>query len=398
MLIKKIKAKKILDSNKDVTIQLAIKTDKGKGIASVPNGNEMNLFSKNGIDATINFINNDLNNTLKDFQINNFNDFEKLEEHLKKFDNTENLEIIGRNTLLALEYAILKALYKKNVWKFLNPSTKQLPRPLTNLITSNDFKEFLTGSLNSKNFSKAADINSAISSVLKRELRFADTKFIGNKKNGAWYPNLSIEEILTILKEVTNKASKQSPFSINIGIDVNASNLFNYDTKKYDYKNFSIDEQEKSLSQEEQINFISYLIEKFNLIYVEDPLHEEDFKGYSLLKKIYGHKCLIAADKLTLTNIELLKKAIENDCINAVVIKPNQIGSLVKIKKIIDLAKENKLNIVLSERSGETKDTMISHLAIAFDIPIIKLGILGKERISKIKEINKIEKQIKKSR
>ncbi len=394
MIIKKIKAKKILDSNKDVTIQLAVISDIGKGVASAPNGSyeEINAFSKNGIDFTINFINKDLDQALKNFKIDNFSDFEKLEEEIKKFDNTEDLEIIGSNTLIALEYAILKAISKNNVWKFLNPDIKQVPRPLTNLITSNDFKEFLSISLNSRNFIKAADINSAISSVLKRELKNLDKDFTGNQINGAWFSNLSIQQILDLVKDVTGEASKQIPFTINMGINVNASNLFDYNKNKYEYKNFSVGEKERSLSREEQIKFISYLIEKYNLNYIEDPLHEEDFEGYSTLKKNYGHRCLIASSNLNLTNF---KKSDEENCINAVVIKPNKIGSLIKTKNLIDSAKENKINTIISERSGETEDTTISHLAVAFEIPIIKLSILGKERLIKIKEINDIEKQIK---
>jgi len=136
-------------------------------------------------------------------------------------------------------------------------------------------------------------------------------------------------------------------------------------------------------------------IEKYKLHYIEDPLMEEDFKGFAKLNSKFGTKCMITGDDLTVTNMERLKLALKNKSINSMIIKPNQNGSLISTKEVIEEANKNKLYLIISHRSGETNDATISHLAIGFKIPIIKCGIFGEEREVKLKEIIKIENQIK---
>ncbi|MDP3918691.1 MAG: enolase C-terminal domain-like protein, partial [Nanoarchaeota archaeon] len=163
-----------------------------------------------------------------------------------------------------------------------------------------------------------------------------------------------------------------------------------YSNGKYNYKNFSKDQTKKTLTPKEQIALVNSWIKKYKLAYVEDPLHEEDFKGFSQLDK----KTLICGDDLLTTNLTRLKKALRNKSVNSMIIKPNQIGSLIKTKKVVDFAHSQGIKTIISHRSGETLDNTISHLAVAWNIPYIKTGIYGKEREVKLKELLKIENEI----
>lgn len=144
------------------------------------------------------------------------------------------------------------------------------------------------------------------------------------------------------------------------------------------------------------------LIERDNLFYVEDPLNENDFSGFrDLLKQVKklkqkGKGCLIVGDDLTTTNPERLKQAIKMKSINAIIVKPNQIGSLIKMKQVIGIAKKNRIKTIISHRSGETLDNTIADFAIGFGCDFIKTGIYGKVRESKLKRLVNIENKLKK--
>ncbi|MFA5176016.1 MAG: enolase C-terminal domain-like protein [Candidatus Nanoarchaeia archaeon] len=399
MKIKEIKAKKISNSRNQDTIQIFIKTDMGKAEASAPSGaskskKEVMDFPTSGVNTSVEFVNNVLNQELKDFEINEFNDFEKIENILKKYDDTERWEIIGGNTVIALEFALLKMLSKGQIWSYLNPGTEKLPRPLGNIIgggahvkktNAPEIQEFLLLSLNCKSFTKAAYANYKIHKLVKKQIK----KYLSRPKmtdEGAWSPELTIEQILDILTKVVSDYNKTIDFEIRIGLDVAAGSF--YDGKEYVYRN-------KKLTRKEQIKYMIDLIEKYNLCYVEDPLEENDFKGFAEITKKVRKTCLICGDDLIATRIELLKKAIKENAITSLIVKPNQIGSIVKTREIIKFAKENKIYPVISHRSGETMDSTIADLSIAFNVPIIKCGIYGKEREVKINRIINIEEEIK---
>ena len=166
---------------------------------------------------------------------------------------------------------------------------------------------------------------------------------------------------------------------MNIGIDIAASSF--YKNNLYRYK-------KDKLNKEEQINYINDLIEKYNLLYAEDPLNEKDFSGFSKISK----KCLVVGDDLTVTHIDRLQKAIKNKSINAMIIKPNQNGSLIEVKKIFEICKKNRIKTILSHRSGETLDSAIADYAFAFGADFIKCGIATPYREIKLKRLIEIEK------
>lgn len=383
MIIKKVKAKKIRNSRGEDTIKVKVKTDKGKGESSAPSGaskgeHEAKDFVKT-VDECVKFINK---SDFKDIEINSFEDLEKIE----KIVNKDNL---GANPTIALEYAILKCFGP--LWKIIDKDSKQLPRPLGNVVgggahikglTHSEFQEFLLFPINAPSFNDGVKANELAHNLVKKKLG----KDLDMTDEGAWAPEMSIEEILDLLKEVVKEVRTQTEVTLKIGLDVAASSF--WDGKNYIYR-------EKKLNSKEQIEYISELIDKYKLHYVEDPLHQEDFSGFAKLTKKFKDKCMICGDDLTVTNLTRLKKALKEKSINAMIVKPNQNGSLLDTAKVIEEGIKNKLYLIISHRSGETLDPSIAHLAVGFKLPIIKCGIYGKERKVKLEEVSKIEKQIK---
>jgi len=385
MKIKNIKAKSIFDSRKEKTICVLIETNVGKFKASAPNGKSRGKSEtkpyKKSLEGDIKTL-----EKLKDY----FS-----EDSIDKFEDLRRIENIveghiGANTLFALESSVLKALakeQKKEIWELINPEAKEFPRLLGNCIGGGkhsatekkkpDFQEFLLipnlGSVK-KNFEKNKEIKERLKIVLKeRDSNFKEKK---NDEN-AWMVSLDDKEVLEVLKQ----------FKIDLGIDVAASSF--YKRKKYNYKNPFLKRDEK-----EQLAYLENLIKNFPLLYIEDPFNEEDFKGFAELLKKFPDK-LIVGDDLTTTHLKRLKKAIEEKSINAIIIKPNQCGSLLEVKRVCEFAKKHKIKIIFSHRSGETNETILADLAFGFGADFFKCGTEGDIRVNKIKRLIEIEKGMK---
>ncbi|MEM2955994.1 MAG: enolase C-terminal domain-like protein [Candidatus Pacearchaeota archaeon] len=405
MFIVNAKAVKILNSRNEQTISVIIETKAGKVLASSPTGksrgkHEVEPFSNKGIEFSLSFANAILKKLITEkISFSSFNDLEKFEALLRKYDKTKNWSIIGGNTVFAIEAAILKAIAlseKDELWHFLNPKSKILPTPIGNCIgggshikseNKTDIQEFLFIP-KTKHFYDAYFINLKAYREAKRLILERDKLWKGELTDErAIASTLETEKILEIMLEVSEKIKETFNIRLDIGIDIAASTLFN--GKKYIYNN---PKSEKTI--EEQISFILNLIKKYNLFYIEDPLYEEDFENFAKLTSKIKSKTLIVADDLTCTNSERLQKAIEKKAINATIIKPNQNGSLFETKKFVDVAKKNNITTIISHRSGETMDSTIADLAVAWQIPYIKTGILGKERFAKLHKLLKIEREI----
>jgi len=389
MIIKKVIARIVRNSRKENTIQVIIKTSKGKFKTSAPSGKSKGKYEVRpyvkSLEEDINFINN--------------LDLSKLE--IKKFDDLNNIEKlvknkIGANSLFVLEASLLKALAKENkkeLWNFLRKSNKFiLPRPIGNAIGGGlhskgkkpDFQEFLFIS-KGKTFKECVKLNKVAYKLFKK---LSKTK----KRNdeGAWETSLSGEKVLDVMKKIKTRIKNKYGKEIAVGLDIAASSF--YKNGEYVYKNFS-----KKLNKAEQIEYIEELIKLNNIFYVEDPLNENDFSGFKeLLRRIKKNKCLIVGDDLTTTNTKRLKKAIRLKSINAIIVKPNQTGSLLKVKEVIKIAKKYGVVTIISHRSGETRDDTIADLGVGFGCNFIKTGIYGKVRESKLNRLIKIEKRMKK--
>lgn len=168
-----------------------------------------------------------------------------------------------------------------------------------------------------------------------------------------------------------------------------ASEFWDSDKQKYVYTQDGI---ERDIG--EQVEYVKDLVETYKMFYVEDPFDEKDHEGFSQLTAKVGDKCRICGDDLFVTNPELLAEGINKDLANAIIIKPNQIGSLTDTYATVKLAKEHSIMPVVSHRSGETTDETIAHLAVAFGAPMIKTGAVGGERIAKLNELIRIEEEL----
>ncbi len=386
MIIKEVKTKSILDSNGNECIEVSVNNNTasiGYGISR--SSKEAISYPEHGIGFVVNKINNELALKLKGLKLETFEDLELIEE---RFDT----KLLGHSALVALEMASLKAI-DNNVWKLINKNAYKLPFQLGNCIGGGahikandvqDIQEFLliprTDSFE-EGFHANLRAYRLIGDKLKTERRDAENAFV---------PKMSCLEVFEFLRGIILKIREELDVKLEIGIDVAANQLFK--KGNYVYKNFSKEKKEKSFSLYEQMHFLASLAEDFNIKYIEDPFQENDFESFSKLKKLVKNKCLIVGDDLTSTNPFQIKKAVQNDSINAVIIKPNQIGSLLTMKESINIARDNNVQIVFSHRSGETLDSTIAQLAFGFQSDYVKFGIYGKERAIKLKELVRIEK------
>ena len=384
MIIKGVSGRSILDSRKEKTILVSIKTSFGDFSASSPSGKSTGEYEAKSY-------NKGLDEDIK--AIKQLSDYFS-EEIIEKFDDLRRIEDIvdrqiGANTLFAFESAVLKALAKekkKEVWELINNNAKKFPRLVGNCVGGGkhssvakkpDFQEFLLIP-EGKNVEKAFEINKETKKKVKEILLKEDNKFKGERNDeDAWTVSLNEKDVLDILK--TTK--------LNLGVDIASSGF--YKRKNYDYKNPVF-----KRSGEEQLEYISNLIKNFDLFYIEDPFDENDFESFAKLLKRFPDR-LIVGDDLTTTNPKRFEKAIKMKSINAIIVKPNQIGSLIKMGEVCELAKKNNIKIVFSHRSGETEETILADLAFGFGADFFKCGITGKEREIKIKRLIEIERGLR---
>jgi enolase len=370
MIIKEVGARAVKDSRGENTIEVSVNSIK----ASSPSGKSTGIYEtkpyRKSLKWNVNFFNK--TKEFDNLEINSFGDLKKVEKLLKKKLKLKNVKEFGANALFAFESAVLKSLAKDKgieLWQVINSKAKKFPTPVGNAVggglhSSNknkpEFQEFLLIP-KEKSFSKNVKVMNRIYSKLKTKLK---------NDEGAWQTSLSNEEVFETLSKFKN---------IRFGTDVAASSF--YKKGKYCYK-------ENKFDKKGQINYVNDLIKKYNLFYVEDALEEEDFSGFSKVKS----KNLVVGDDLTATQINRLKKAIRKKSVNAMIIKPNQNGSLLEVKKVFELCKRNKIKTILSHRSGETMDDALSDYAFGFGADYIKCGISTKWREAKLKRMIEIEK------
>jgi enolase len=382
MIIKEVISKKIKDSNGKETIEVSVNKCK----ASSPSGKSTGKYETQSyfvsMDNNIKLI-NELNE-LKKVEINRFEDLEKVEEAIRKKFKLKNAKQFGANALFALESAVLKALAKyekKELWQIINPNAIKMPFPVGNAVggglharkkNAPVFQEFLI--IPGR---ESIEENVKIMNEVYNKIQFM-VNSSSKDDEGAWETTLTNDQILEIIFNLKD---------VRLGVDVAASTFY----KNNSYKYYGI-----SLSRDKQIGYINSLIEKYNLLYVEDPLDEEDFEGFSKIipDRSLRTSVLIVGDDLTTTNLERVKKAVEKKSINAMIIKPNQNGSLLELKEVIDFCKKNGIKTILSHRAGETLDSALADYAFGFQTDYIKCGISTKWREIKLNRLIEIEKSL----
>jgi enolase len=387
-MITEVDARTILDSRGEKTISITINTNVGEFTSSAPNGKSTGKYE-------VKSYKKDIENAIK--KMKEFSDYFS-DEIIEKFDDLKRIEDIleghvGANTLFAFESAVLKALakeQKKEIWELINPEAreeKKFPRLVGNCIGGGkhsdvqnkkpDFQEFVLIP-NEKSVRANYEINKKSKDNFKYLLREKDKKFTGKKNDeNAWISSLTDKEILDVLNQA----------KVPMGLDIASSSF--YKRKKYHYENPLL-----KRDSEEQLSYISNLIKNYNLLYIEDPFEEEDFSSFARLLEKHPNS-LIVGDDLTVTNSKRLKKAIEKKSINALIVKPNQCGSLLEVKKVCEMAKENNIKTIFSHRSGETDETILADLAFGFGADFFKSGTEGDVRENKILRLIEIEESLK---
>jgi len=397
VIIKDVVIRRIIDSRGSPTVEAEITTENGFGRAAAPAGastgtHEAIAWPNGSVSKGMNFSEKNVIPRLIGLSANNQDEFDDL---LREIDGTTNFSRMGGNISVALSLACAKSAANSsgtNLFEYLCEDTEYtIPAPMANVlgggahaVGGTDIQEYLVTAFDN-DISTAIEANAFVHKTVKTLLkeRFPNIA-LGKGDEGAWVAPLENVEALELVVKAANIVEKETGVEIRPGLDMAASEFYNNGT--YNYK-------EQSLTPEEQVDFVLGLIEEYNLHSVEDPLDQEDYESWASLTK--QTDALIIGDDLYVTNSERLQKGIDTKATNSILIKPNQIGTLTDTKKAVKMADKADMATVISHRSGETTDTTIAHLGVAFGSHAIKTGIMGGERIAKLNELVRISEQLR---
>ena len=402
-VIEDIMTRKIFNSRGEETLEIDIVTTAGFGRASAPAGAskgkaEVVPYPEGGVDEAIKKAEELIVPELIGMDAN---EQEEIDILLHEIDGTKDFRNVGGNTAFAVSLATAEAAatsYDMPLFQHLaGYLANELPYPLGNVLGGGkhalgkapDIQEYLVIPLKAPTFLDAAKANILVHQKVGSSLKKADKTFTGGRGDeGAWAPNMKNEEALEIVVKACEEVSRELGVECRAGLDMAASTLWKQKEKCYVYTRDGI-----KRDSGEQLDFVLHLVEKYNLAYVEDPFHEEDYGSFAeLTKKV--KKCLICGDDLFVTNRERLIRGIKVCAANSIIIKANQVGTLTDAWETTKMAKKTRYIPVVSHRSGETSDAHIAHLAVAFSCPVIKTGVLHGERVVKINELIRIEETL----
>ena len=317
-----------------------------------------------------------------------------IHETLREIDPTHNYSKVGGSLAFALTIASVESASKSleiPMFKLLaKDSTFRFPFPLGNIIGGGahagpgtpDIQEILVCATGSKTIRDAIEVNLAVHKEVGKILAKKDPSFTkGRGDEGGWAPKLKNDQAL----EIAAKACEQLGFTlgkeVSLGVDFASSTQWNEKKKRYVYDRAGFEN-----TPQKQIDFASDIIKKYKLAYAEDAVHEEAFEDMSILTKKFP-RVLITGDDLLVTNTKILKKAIKIRACSGAILKVNQAGSLYDALEFAKEANNNNVKLVTSHRSGESVDSHISHIGLATKSKMLKVGILGGERIAKLNEL-----------
>ncbi|MFQ6081531.1 MAG: enolase C-terminal domain-like protein [Candidatus Bathyarchaeia archaeon] len=402
-VIEDIQARKTFNSRGEETLEVDVITTTGFGRASAPAGasrgkTEVVPYPKGGVDQAIRKVENLITPELIGL---NADRQEEIDLLLHEIDGTEDFGSIGGNTAYAVSLATADAAaasYGIPLFQHLaGYLASELPHPLGNVLGGGkhaygkvpDIQEFLVLPLGAESFLDATKANVLVHQRVGSLLKKLDATFTGGRGDeGAWAPSVKNEDALEIVVRACKEVSEELGVECRAGVDVAASTLWRPKEGCYVYARDGV-----KRDAGEQLDFVLRLIEDYSLVYVEDPFHEENFKDFAeLVKKVKG--CLICGDDLFTTNRERLAQGLRVGAANAIIIKMNQVGTLTDTWETTKMAKKARYAPVMSHRSGETTDVHMAHLAIAFQCPIIKTGVVGGTRVAKINELIRIEEML----
>ena len=413
-LIEKVIAREILDSRGNPTVEVEITTSSGiKSRASVPSGastgeheaielrdNDKKRYLGRGVKKAIDNVNTVIAEKLIGLQITNQLEIDNL---MIQLDGTDNKSNLGANSILGVSLAAAHAGAMANntpLYKYLSTADNNylLPLPMMNILNggshannSVDIQEFMVLPTGANTFSNAVQIGTEIFHNLKTVLHTKNlTTSVGDE--GGFAPDLkSNDEAIEVILESITKAGFQPGKDVYIALDVAASEL--YADNKY-----NLYSENKNLDSDGMIKYLVSLVDQYPILSIEDGLHEDDWDGWNNLTYELGNKVQIVGDDLTVTNIKRLKRSIEENSMNTILIKLNQIGTVTETIEAVNVARNNNFGAIISHRSGETEDTTIADLSVGMGMGQIKTGSASRtDRTCKYNQLLRIEEELGKN-
>lgn len=406
-------AREVIDSRGNPTIEVEVTTESGAfGRAIVPSGastgerealelrdGDKSRYLGKGVQIAVNNVNEIIAEAVIGFDVFDQNGIDHM---MIALDGTKDKSKLGANAILGVSLACAHAAadyYEMPLYKYLGGfNGKKLPVPMMNVInggshadSSVDFQEFMIMPVGAPNIKEALRMGAEVFHHLKKVLKDkGHVTAVGDE--GGFAPNLgSNEEPLEVIMEAISKAGYVAGKDICLAMDVAASEF--YDSEKGVY--ILAKSGGKVLTTDEMIDFYEYLVGKYPIVSIEDGLGERDWAGWKKLTDRLGKKIQIVGDDLFVTNPAILKEGIEKGIANSILIKVNQIGTLTETFDAMEMAKAAGYTAVVSHRSGETEDTTIADIAVAFNAGQIKTGSMSRtDRLAKYNQLLRIEDQL----
>ena len=417
MPIRDVYAREILDSRGNPTIEVEVLVGENIiGKAAVPSGASTGKYEAvelrdggvryggKGVQAAVEHVNNQIAESI--IGMNIFGQSE-IDRGLIRLDGTLNKKKLGANALLGVSLACAHAAANAlqiPLYRYLGGvNAKKLPIPMMNILNGGvhadntlDIQEFMIVPVGADDFREGlrmcAEIYQELKALLKKQ---GLSTAVGDE--GGFAPNLpDAKTALQYLKQAVELAGYRMGKDIRIALDIAASELYNADFKTYEFPGESKMCGKKVIrSAEELIDYYEELMQEFPICSIEDPLDEEDWEGWELLTVRLGRDVQLVGDDLFVTNVERLRKGIEKSVANAILIKVNQIGTLTEAIEAIETAQKSGYRAIISHRSGETEDTTIADLAVAFNTGQIKTGApCRSERVAKYNRLLRIQEEV----
>ena len=408
--INQIKAREILDSRGNPTLEVDVTLENGSvGRAAVPSGastgaheavelrdNDKARFKGKGVSKAVENVNKDLATALIGL---NAKDQKSIDHKMIDLDGTENKSRLGANAILGISLAIAKAAAtcsNQSLFRYIGGErARVLPVPMMNIINGGehadnpiDIQEFMIMPIGAKNIKEAIRMGSEVFHTLKAELRSSGlSTSVGDE--GGFAPNISStrDALDFILKSIEN-AGYNAGEDIYLALDCASTEYF-CDGK------YHLSGENKILGSKDNAAYLAELVADYPIISIEDGMAEDDWEGWEILTNELGDKIQLVGDDLFVTNPKRLKKGIETSCANSMLVKVNQIGTLTETLEAVDLAHRANYTNVMSHRSGETEDTTIADLAVATNCGQIKTGSLARsDRLAKYNQLIRIEEEL----
>ena len=392
--IRSASARRIYDSRGRETIEVSVSAESGDvGIAGAPSGastgtHEVLAFPAGGVAAALATFHDVVGPALVGLEVA---DQEGVDAALHAADGTGRFERIGGNTATAASIAVARANAAERgllLWEALARSGvdgSKFPAVVGNCLNGGrhaiggpeiqEFIAFAPEAAPGDSVRVAIAVHAALGAAL--HARFPDLA-LGRGDEGGWVAPVGSLEALEMLSAACAKASSELHLAVHPGLDLAASEFFR--DGRYHYKDRSVD-------PEGQVDFVTGLVDRFGLRYVEDPFDQEDFRSFASLTAAVGQRCLVVGDDLYTTDLERVRSGAAQRASNAVLIKVNQVGTLSDTLATVDFCRANGLETVTSHRSGDLPDGWLAHLALASGAAGIKCGLLGGERVAKLNEL-----------